>query len=54
MYHGTGHGVGLSLHEAPSLLSDELLKAGHVITVKPGVYDPKKGAVHIEDLIMVT
>ncbi|WP_227779132.1 M24 family metallopeptidase [Haladaptatus pallidirubidus] len=54
MYHGTGHGVGLSLHEAPSLSSDELLKAGHVITVEPGVYDPEKGGVRIEDLIMVT
>lgn len=54
MYHGTGHGVGLSLHEAPSLSRDEVLKEGHVITIEPGVYDPEKGGVRIEDLIMVT
>lgn len=54
MYHGTGHGVGLSLHEAPSLSSDEPLKAGHIITIEPGVYDHEKGGVRIEDLIMVT
>jgi Xaa-Pro aminopeptidase len=54
MYHGTGHGVGLSLHEAPSLSSEQPLKAGHVITVEPGVYDPEKGGVRIEDMIIVT
>ena len=54
MYHGTGHGVGLSLHEAPSLSNDEPLKAGHVVTVEPGVYDPEKGGVRIEDMVAVT
>lgn len=54
MYHGTGHGVGLSLHELPSLSSDEPLKAGHVITVEPGVYHTEKGGVRIEDLVIVT
>ena len=54
-FHGTGHGVGLELHEAPrvSLADDELI-AGDVISVEPGVYDPKIGGVRIEDLVVVT
>lgn len=54
MYHGVGHGVGVSLHEAPSLTSDVALKSGHVVTVEPGVYDPETGGVRIEDLVVVT
>lgn len=52
--HGTGHGVGVSLHEGPSLSSDSELEAGHVVTVEPGVYDPEQGGVRLEDLVAVT
>jgi Xaa-Pro aminopeptidase len=51
--HGTGHGVGVSLHERPSLSADTELQAGHVVTVEPGVYDPAHGGVRLEDLIVV-
>lgn len=54
-FHGTGHGVGLEVHEAPRLgLTDEELKPGDVVTVEPGVYDPEVGGVRIEDLVLVT
>jgi len=52
--HGTGHGVGVSLHEAPSLSGAGELRAGHVVTVEPGVYDPDVGGVRLEDLVAVT
>lgn len=52
--HGTGHGVGLSLHESPSLSSKTELTPGHVVTVEPGVYDPAVGGVRLEDLVAVT
>ena len=53
--HGTGHGVGLAIHEAPWLRtqSDEPLRAGEVVTVEPGVYRVGLGGVRIEDLILV-
>jgi Xaa-Pro aminopeptidase len=54
-FHGTGHGVGLEIHEAPRVsLADEELIPGDVISVEPGVYDPKVGGVRIEDLVVVT
>lgn len=54
--HGLGHGLGLDVHEAPSLSwrSKERLTAGMVVTVEPGVYLPGVGGVRIEDDVLVT
>jgi Xaa-Pro aminopeptidase len=54
--HGTGHGVGLQIHELPWVRTDfiEPLQCGEVVTVEPGVYRVGVGGVRIEDLILVT
>jgi len=53
--HSTGHGVGLAVHERPSLSTEGGdLVAGQVITVEPGLYDPAVGGVRIEDIVIVT
>ncbi len=54
--HGTGHGVGLDIHEAPRVgaTSTVDLAVGQVVTVEPGVYLPDHGGVRIEDSLVVT
>lgn len=53
--HSLGHGVGLDVHEAPSLNSrGSQLAAGNVITIEPGLYYPGIGGVRIEDMGVVT
>ncbi len=54
--HSTGHGVGLDIHERPSLSprSGDRLAEGMVVTVEPGVYIPRVGGIRIEDMIRVT
>ena len=53
-FHGTGHGLGLEIHEAPSISSrGGPLQTGHVVTVEPGLYYADVGGVRIEDVVAV-
>jgi Xaa-Pro aminopeptidase len=54
-FHGTGHGLGLEIHEAPSISTRPCtLRAGHTVTVEPGLYYLGLGGVRIEDVALVT
>ena len=54
--HSTGHGVGIDIHEAPTVsrLSEKPLDTGNVITIEPGIYLGGRFGVRIEDMVYVT
>ncbi|MGH7830462.1 MAG: M24 family metallopeptidase [Candidatus Binatia bacterium] len=54
-FHGTGHGLGLDIHEPPRIAATpSTLKSGHVVTVEPGLYYLGMGGVRLEDVVLVT
>jgi Xaa-Pro aminopeptidase len=56
LMHGLGHGVGLQVHEAPSIneTSEDILAIGNVFSVEPGLYDTAWGGIRTEDFVVVT
>ncbi len=54
--HGTGHGIGLAVHEEPIINkeNEERLQEGMVFTIEPGIYIPEWGGVRIEDIVRIT
>jgi Xaa-Pro aminopeptidase len=54
--HGTGHGVGIAVHEAPAITykAEALLEENMVITIEPGIYIPNVGGIRMEDMVLVT
>jgi len=54
-FHGTGHGVGLEIHEPPRIsVKPDILRTGMVVTVEPGLYYLDAGGIRIEDMVVVT
>lgn len=55
LIHSVGHGLGIQVHEAPSMSprSSQVLEPGHVVTVEPGIYLPGRGGVRIEDVAVI-
>lgn len=51
--HGTGHGVGLQVHEVPSVsVTADIFQPGDVVTIEPGLYDRRVGGMRIEDIVV--